>query len=74
MAFQAGKCPQSVRFLVYYSTKENCREVNVETTEYSQFDREIGWPRLYDSIVAISRLLERKFNVMCGSVEAERGF
>jgi len=53
MAFQFGKCPQSVRFLIYYPTKENCRKVNAETTDCSQLEREIGCPKSYGEAMAL---------------------
>ena len=54
MASQVGKWPQSVGFLVYYTTRKDCRKVNAETTDCSQLEREIGWQRLNDDIVVIS--------------------
>ena len=36
-----GKRPQSVRFLIYYPTKENCRKVNAEARDCSQLERDI---------------------------------
>ena len=53
MAFQVGKRPQSVRFLVYYSTKKSCRNVNAGTTDCSQLEREILEWNIPEEVLAV---------------------